>query len=56
MININEWVWVFDNSLMVCKNVENRIIVDIEEIISQYTGMPVEMGIPGVKPAGNPYI
>lgn len=38
MIAINEWIWVFDTALMLCQNVENKIVVDIERTCTNYIG------------------
>jgi len=38
MVAINEWVWVFDNTLLLCRNVENRIMVDTERTGNIYMG------------------
>ena len=38
MIAINEWVWAFDNTMLLCRNVEDRIMVDIERTGNIYMG------------------
>jgi len=43
VIDINEWIWVFDNSLMVCRNVENGVIVKIERLGDTYIGILKDM-------------
>ena len=30
MLDVTEWVWVFDKTFIVCRNVENKVIVDME--------------------------
>ena len=47
MSDVNKWVWVFDKTLMVCWNVENKVIVKMERAGDIYIGklqdMPMEL-------------
>ena len=47
MTDVNEWIWVFDEPLMICRNEKNKVIVKIEKTDETYTGklqdMPMEL-------------
>jgi len=38
MIDVSEWVWVFDNASMTCRNVENDVVVVFEKADNEFIG------------------
>lgn len=38
VIDVTEWVWVFDNSLMICRKVGKGVIIDFEKVGDEYKG------------------
>ena len=43
MLNITEWAWVFNNTFVVCRNVDNKIVVEIERTGNVRTGLLYDM-------------
>ena len=47
MLNITDWAWIFDNTYVVCRNVDNKVIVEIERTGNTRTGeiqdFPIEL-------------
>ena len=38
MIDVSEWVWVFDKARMTCRSVENDVVVVIEKVGNVFRG------------------
>jgi len=38
MIDVSEWVWVFDKACMTCRNVENDVVVVFEKVNNVFIG------------------
>jgi len=38
MIDVSEWVWIFDGASMMCRNAENEVVVAFEKVEGVYAG------------------
>jgi len=38
MVDLTEWAWIFDTTFVVCRNVDNKVIIEIERTGNTRTG------------------
>ena len=47
MLNITEWAWVFDNTFVVCREADNKVVVEIERTgntrIGEMQDFPIDL-------------
>jgi len=45
MIDVSEWVWVFDKDCMTCRNVENDVVVVFGKVKNVFMGKLRDMSM-----------